>query len=198
MLAILHSSCFFSVYGSSTNSTETMVYGDYIYVQLDGNGWNANGAPRQITWGPTAPLLRVTGWRNWQCLNGEGCKYCLSTSSLGHELWQMLLQLLPSNEGRLMLHHKNAPLIHKTLQEQGAVGMKATLHVCSNWFVRRMVLYPRIPHLEGWACPSSDEVPIPAGICSIPEVLRLLHFVVNSTRVPESRRSELAKQSWDF
>jgi hypothetical protein len=64
-----------------------------------------------------------------QCLNGEGCKFCLSGSALGHELRQMVLQLLPSKKGRrFTLHHQDAPLLlTQTLQEQGIVGKMATV-----------------------------------------------------------------------
>ena len=64
-----------------------------------------------------------------QCLNGEGCKFCLSGSALGHELRHMVLQRLASKKGRrFTLHHQDAPLLlTQTLQEQGIVGKMATV-----------------------------------------------------------------------
>jgi len=63
------------------------------------------------------------------CLNGEGCNFTLSGSTLGHEVRQNIVQRLPSKKGRrYVIHHKNSPLLlHQTLQEQGIVGKTATL-----------------------------------------------------------------------
>ena len=63
------------------------------------------------------------------CLNGEGCNFTLTGSSLGHELRQMVLQGLPSKKGRtcVILYENSQLLLHQTLQEQGIVGKTATL-----------------------------------------------------------------------
>ena len=63
------------------------------------------------------------------CLNGEGCQFMVIGSILGHELQQMVLQRLPSKKGsKVRLHHKDAPLLlRQTLQDQGIVGVNATL-----------------------------------------------------------------------
>eukprot|EP00435_Cladocopium_sp_Y103_P044407 s360_g12.t1 len=64
-----------------------------------------------------------------QCLNGEGCTFTLSGSTLGHELRQMVLQRFPLRLGRrFTLHYEDSPLLlHQTLHEQGIVGKKVTL-----------------------------------------------------------------------
>eukprot|EP00435_Cladocopium_sp_Y103_P012932 s1706_g3.t1 len=66
-------------------------------------------------------------------LNGEGCKFKVSGSCTGREVYWMVSKQLPQKKGgKLTLHYLDSPLIlDKGLQQQGIVGKAATLSCTS-------------------------------------------------------------------